>query len=531
MEGNLMKKIHTRFFSKSWTKVQTSTTLRWWQRGVFWEDAKSLQAADTLAQFSASLKSINGFYAVVKEQQNGLFAAVDHIRSIPLFYGQKEGHIFLSDNAEWVRKSIEDDEVDTLAKEEFQLTGYVTGEETLFPNVKQLQAGECIRIAENGTSATVETERYYLFVHEEPEGCDQEILWKKLDEAVLVSIRNLINYAGGRQIVIPLSGGYDSRLIATMLVKLGYTNVLTFTYGLPGNKESNYSKKVADALGFDWYFIEYNNQMWREVCESQEFLEYQEWASNWSSYSHIQDWPAVRELKRRKIVDKDAIYVPGHSGDFVAGSHIPNEVFKTPFYPEKLQERILLKHYKLAPLGLLSYPQEKWEDRIVGRVRAGATDETWKYVDAYECWNWQERQSKYICNAVRVYEYFGFDWWLPLWDLNFIYFWQKVPLRLRKERFWYMQYVSSCYTSQLKNNQAHLGNAREDFSLRAKQFFSKNKLTKNLYVKLRAQFAKNSHPLAFYGQYDDGEHHELFTKGYNVIGVGVHDFLKRINKH
>ena len=46
-------------------------------------------------------------------------------------------------------------------------------------------------------------------------------------------------------------------------------------------------------------------------------------------------------------------------------------------------------------------------------------------------------------NSVRVYEFFGYDWWLPLWDGEFVEFWQNVPLSLRYKRLWYNQYVDT----------------------------------------------------------------------------------------
>ncbi|MEJ2261712.1 MAG: asparagine synthase-related protein, partial [Nitrosopumilaceae archaeon] len=41
------------------------------------------------------------------------------------------------------------------------------------------------------------------------------------------------------------SGGLDSRLILAMLIKLGYDNIFTYSYGLRGIWEINTAKEIA----------------------------------------------------------------------------------------------------------------------------------------------------------------------------------------------------------------------------------------------------------------------------------------------
>lgn len=198
----------------------------------------------------------------------------------------------ISDNAEWVRQRVGDQTIDPVAREEFQLVGYVTGQDTLFPHVKQLLAGESL-IAEEGESGIdVRCRRYYRYLHTEPKQYDEPALRQRLDQVIVKTMRRLIDYAAGRQIVVPLSGGYDSRLIVTQLKRLGYDNILAFTYGVAGNKESRYSKQVADALGLKWHFVEYSSELWRGTWEAAEGRRYQSWASGWSSLAHWQDWLA-----------------------------------------------------------------------------------------------------------------------------------------------------------------------------------------------------------------------------------------------
>ena len=57
------------------------------------------QDATTVDSFEKKLKSANGFFIIIKEIEAGWVAAVDHIRSMPLFFSKKENEIFISDDA------------------------------------------------------------------------------------------------------------------------------------------------------------------------------------------------------------------------------------------------------------------------------------------------------------------------------------------------------------------------------------------------------------------------------------------------
>jgi asparagine synthase (glutamine-hydrolysing) len=416
--------------------------------------SQALAECTTADQLRSRLSKLNGFYAWVEKSALQVRAAVDHVRSRPLFYGEYAGQFYISDSAEWLRQQVRDCDMDRIAREEFQITGYVTGSDTLFPKVKQLQAGEFLVARKTDVGIVVEKQRYYRFLHNEPSHRNYSELRHELDCATSQAIRRLMDYANGRQIVIPLSGGYDSRLIATVLKRLGYQNIVTFTYGKPGNKESAYSQRVAHALGLKWHIVEYSEELWRSARQTNEHWDYQKWASGWSSIAHVQDWPAVKKLKQEAIIETDAVFVPGHSGDFVAGSHIPSMAFeRTAFKLEDVERAIFSGHYNLRPVELFSTTSREWLARIRNRTERTRCAEAWEFADGYEKWDWQERQSKFVCNSVRAYEFYGFDWWMPLWDVEFIKFWERVPLALRESRSWYVSYVKSQFSAMSISDQ------------------------------------------------------------------------------
>ena len=55
----------------------------------------------------------------------------------------------------------------------------------------------------------------------------------------------------------------------------------------------------------------------------------------------------------------------------------------------------------------------------------------YNYHRFYEFLEFQGRQTKYVINGQRVYEYFGYDWILPMWDDNYVKFWSAIPLEYK----------------------------------------------------------------------------------------------------
>lgn len=60
---------------------------------------------------------------------------------------------------------------------------------------------------------------------------------------------------------------------------------------------------------------------------------------------------------------------------------------------------------------------------------------------AFERWEWQERQAKFIVNSVRVYEAFGHEWRLPWWDASLMDFWSMIPVHMRARRALFLRYM------------------------------------------------------------------------------------------
>jgi Asparagine synthase (glutamine-hydrolyzing) len=292
--------------------------------GRFCTGADLATALDATATDSAWIETVgrlNGCFAIITERDGRTLAAVDPLRSIPLFYAVDKLDIRLSDSAYRVLPAGPGT-IDRVAAAEFCLTGYVTGRETLCAGVFQLEAGELV-LVDPSRPIAFERHRYHRFRHADFMTSGVVDLIAALENVHADVFRRLAEGIRGRTIVVPLSGGYDSRLIGVSLRDMGIRDVICYSYGVPGNWESRTSQELARYLGFRWEFVPYSAEHWRACTATDQFAEYFHVAGNLTSVPHIQDWPAVLTLQREARIPPDSVFVPGHSGDFLAGSHIP----------------------------------------------------------------------------------------------------------------------------------------------------------------------------------------------------------------
>ena len=367
------------------------------------------------------LKKLNGLFSGIFILKDRIFLFTDKVRTFPLFYFKKGDEIIITDNTYNLYPYTS---LDEYRIKEFLATGYATCEYTLLKDVYQVQAGEIVEI--DLTNNKINKEFYFEYLTNFVVKEDYEVLknqFLKILENVFLRTLKIVD---GHQVVIPLSGGYDSRLIAVMLKKLGYENVICYTYGKKNSFEVKTSKRVAEKLGFKWLFVEYNEQnIPKHWYKENLYRYYEKFAFNFVSLPHIQDFFAVKFLKDKNILKEDSIIIPGHSGDFIAGSHIRNLTYTSSM--SEIKEEILNTHYCLN------------KTVIDSRSFSICNINKEKYFaySIYENWDLKNRQAKFIVNANRVYEFMGFKHLIPLWDSELIEFFRVLPLELKLNQKFY----------------------------------------------------------------------------------------------
>lgn len=398
--------------------------------------------AHTFNQLYTKISTANGCFAVVGKSGDLTYAAVDRLRSIPLFYATSGGELLISDDATAIRNLLAITETDPLAQQAFVHSGYTLEHETLYPEIRQLGAGDMLTWEHSTRRLSIQP--YFRHVHHEANARTADDLLEELDELTVRFTRRLIASANGKTIVIPLSGGYDSRLILCGLKREGFTDAICYTYGRKGSLEAQIARRVARQLHYRHFEVCYSEKTWRELLDSTGFSDYCRFSANECSVPHFQDLPALQQLTRQKAIPADALIVPGFCGDVLGGSFVPIEVATgtgESLVQEGIDKYLFQKHFYL-----LGHQIEDWVrialcDKIRRDTAATTIDSLAQFCSVTEDWFTRHKLAKFVVNALRVYEWLGYAWRMPLWDSQLMDWWYQIPLKHRSESKLYHRYL------------------------------------------------------------------------------------------
>jgi asparagine synthase (glutamine-hydrolysing) len=233
---------------------------------------------------------------------------------------------------------------------------------------------------------------------------------------------------------VPLSAGLDSRFIASGLAAAGYAKVHCVAYGRAGNREAVTSRTIAQRLGYRWSFVPYTTATVRAAWATADHRAYEAYADSLTSIPFPQDYLALTALRARGELPPGTVVVNGQTGDFITGNHVSRALAGNASGSDaarltRILDALVAKHFK--HWSGLATPERLARIRalLTAEIAAvgGLPADPGRDHGVYEYSEFVDRQTKYVINGQRLYEYFGLDWRLPLWDRPYLDFWARAP--------------------------------------------------------------------------------------------------------
>lgn len=378
-------------------------------------------------------------WAALRFEAEGLTLLADLPRSRALLYSRVGARWIVSDSVAEIRRCVEEWARDCAAAAAFELTGFTLNERTLVSGVAVVEAASAVFLPYSSDRSEIGFWGVPLYRGSDIR--DSAVFSRDYDQALREAFASLIDRTSGRQLVIPLSGGLDSRLIASLLKSFGARDLLAFSYGRQGSSEAEIARSVAHSLGIEFVFVPMEISAVRAdwFGGNSEGFKDATWSA--SALPHIQDWYALRWLQQRGIARPGAVFLPGHTP--VGMFHHQERLTESPTESDIVD--VLAEHHVLNSAEkkkLLAHPEfSRAVQRTLDTVPKGPR---WAQ-NVVEWFNYRERQAKYINNSMRAYEFFGWSWALPLYWPGPLKVWLAGDARQTRDRAWYTRFVDGIY--------------------------------------------------------------------------------------
>lgn len=390
---------------------------------------------------------LNGCFAAVIERDNRTCVVMDRFGTVPVYIGSgRDGSLICSDDP-WqvVRQLAAPPRLDPGGLNCMLHAGYVAGNGTLLENLRTA-APASVTTLENGE---LREKRYWAYAYD-PEPMETTTAETELDEVlsgVMARMSALLARMDARP-VLTLSGGLDSRLLAALFDRTaGIPPCSALSYGSDTDPEVAVAAEVATALSWPRATVPidqtYFNPSFLETSVRQVGLTTRFTCG--TGARHLQPEPGVA-------------LVPGHTGDFISGGHLPPHASLVGTRAQ-LRDFLDLRHfrYPFSDRLMRQILHTDRRDRFDGIGNTTADFDTGQDMfGLIDRWNVENRQRRLILMELRAYEAAG-RWLLPFYDYALVDFFSRIPHHLR---FGQQLYVQTALERVFTGEQAALGSIR-----------------------------------------------------------------------
>lgn len=464
------------------------------------EFAARIANIQTKSTLKSVLEDSTGQYAIIHKTEDGWHIAVDHIRSWPIYYTTGP-ELVISDSSTAAHDSSSENNYDSLAASEYLFTSYVNGRDTLSKNVQQAEPGELITFQDQAAN-TIVRENYFTYGSEKQA---KNGVFEELDDLFNDVFQRLIEYADGRPIILPLTGGYDSRLIALKLADLGYEDIVAYTSAPEdGSDDLEKAKQVAEVLGFNHVHLQIEKNDYRGFYTSGQWKIFQESIGFLGELPKMNSRFLKRALSTHPKIPDTGVLVPGHHA-LGGASKLPRLVGK--------QSRLSIDeflHYiwkysyarwRIDPLRSEEREIERLlQDRIISQLpgdlyQGQKIESTNKAIRGIESYYWRNRLPKYFLVHYEQ-ESWEYDHWHPLLDKAYFEYLDKIDWKEKVDKKIQKDYVKTLHANQFSHN----GSLHDDFVSSSGATFTEGlaqSLKNHIWDRSARLFARSPKPIEY----------------------------------
>lgn len=389
--------------------------------------AGELIAARTDEDIAAALLRAPFLFALILESADGVLAAADRVRSTPVFHARDaSGAPVVGNDARAIVEEIPLPDPDGEALLEIEMAGFVTGDATVYRNLRQVPPGAFVRFPASGAPPILN--RYFRYLPGNVPTAGDPV--SRLGTVLKTIFSELVARLDGRQVLVPISGGLDSCLVLAMLKAHGCRALSSFSYGMPGNTDATAGRAVAERLDVPWRFVASRPAAHRAFFRGPAAREFWRFADGLSCVPSPQDIVPLVEMAADGTIGPDTVIVNGQTGDFLSGGHIPRALDVPLVSRDVLRGAILDKHYALWRSLLTPANKARMGTRIESAIGLPIMEAMPRAeaIARYELWEFEGRQARWVVNAQRTYEFLGVGWELPLWHPALVEFFRNLPI-------------------------------------------------------------------------------------------------------
>ncbi|MBR1792138.1 MAG: hypothetical protein IJ764_00655 [Bacteroidales bacterium] len=384
------------------------------------------------ARTSQDLKSLlhkaNGLFAVIIRKPYLMAMATDRVRTIPLFYTNDT----ISDTPRLL--ATRPIELDFEAGLQYEASGATFPGYTLDQRVRQVPAGAYVVWKEAAAPQYFDYYSHTCTLHD-----TRPATITQVEKSIQDAFDNLRLTLDKRPVLLPLSGGYDSRLIACHLKNLACKDVTCYHVGFPNSPQHIIAQQVAQKLGFAYHLVNVSDAFPQEMLRDADFLQYVEHLGAYTNFVWLFEYVALRHMTRIGLIHAGDIAIPGHSGDFLTGSHIRKGGIDNHSTARNLSYAMAYRSFEYpCPSSIRKRLHVHFEDLL----QKSATP-----VSAYQDFIMKHRQAQQIVNSARVYEHFGLQLRLPLWDNGLLELFRTLPYEQLIDCKLYRQYAHKVFAT------------------------------------------------------------------------------------